>query len=96
MTHDDGVSSDPTLDARGAGVYVVWVDNRAGKENVYIKNSRDRGATWGSDTALTTHEGRTYARRPSVAVDDQGTVYVMWTSNSRGAPQVFLSRGVPR
>ncbi|MDP7112548.1 MAG: sialidase family protein, partial [Myxococcota bacterium] len=96
LTHDDGVSSDPTLDARGTGVYVVWVDDRSGKENIYFKNSRDRGATWGPDTALTTHQGRTYARRPSVAVDDQGTVYVMWTSNSPGAPQVFLSRGVPR
>lgn len=62
-------------------VYVVWLDGRdhappEGTFSLYLAKSTDQGRTFGKNIRI--QSGVCPCCRPSVAVDDDGTVYVAW------------------
>ncbi|MFC1594114.1 hypothetical protein ACFL38_02180 [Candidatus Omnitrophota bacterium] len=95
---DDDPSSSPgspsvALDSNGF-LYVAWSDNRNGTSEVYFDISTDQGATFNTDiyvpdTPAGTHESKT----PSLAVDAGGNVYIAWTDERNGNPDIFFAKG---
>ena len=61
-------------------IYVVWLDGRdqaqPGTFSVYLAKSIDQGHTFGKNVRV--QSGVCPCCRPSIAVDDDGTVYVAW------------------
>ncbi|MEE9601019.1 MAG: exo-alpha-sialidase [Thermoplasmata archaeon] len=61
----------------------VWLDNRTGQLNVYYANSSDSGRSWSPNLRVTEAETPSSYVRPGdylgLAVDRNGTVYVVWT-----------------
>lgn len=61
-------------------IYVVWLDGREsaqpGTFSVYLAKSTDQGRSFGKNIRIQT--GACPCCRPSIAVDDDGTVYVAW------------------
>jgi hypothetical protein len=63
-------------------VYIVYVarppDNVDDDGNVYLVSSTDKGQTWSRATQLNDDKGSALQFFPSVAVDPDGGVHVMW------------------
>ncbi|MCX6841997.1 MAG: T9SS type A sorting domain-containing protein [candidate division WOR-3 bacterium] len=78
LTTDAGASYYPAVAVRGDTVHVVWQDNRDGNYEIYYKRSTNAGASWGSDTRLTTDAGT--SQYPCVAVSGD-KVWVVWDDN---------------
>src|SRR6187401_1769355 len=60
LTNDPGSSTltgnfSRGIAASGDSLYVVWIDNRDGNNEIYFKRSVDNGASWGADTRLTSN-----------------------------------------
>jgi hypothetical protein len=78
---DDQHSTDPgiAIDANG-NLHVVWNDDRDGNYEIYYK--RFDGASWGTDTRLTSADGD--SRYPSIAVDGLNRILVVWQDKRGG------------
>ncbi len=71
-------------------VYVVWADNRDGRKMyVYTRYSTDSGNTWLTPKNIRTSGATDYVEDPTIAIDDNGTVYAVW-SDERTDNKVFL------
>ena len=62
----------------GSTVYMVWNDNQAGDENVYLVVSRDRGITIGAPIRVNDDATTAPQLAPSVAVDGSGRAVIAW------------------
>ncbi len=61
---------------------------------LYVDTSYDGGASYGAAVAVTPHAQPILARaedRPSIAVDAQGGVYVVYTAGAHAAPVTYLA-----
>ena len=71
----------------GESVFVMWVDDREGKLNVWARRSTDGGTTWQEEVRLsrTDREGFDvyYGDYGGLAVDDAGRLHAVW-SEGRG------------
>jgi len=71
-------------------VYLVWIDWRGPKYDVYFDSSKNHGATWRSsdirlDVGDIIDDG---SRQPSINCSEDGKVYVAW---GEGAETVYLN-----
>jgi hypothetical protein len=70
-------------------VYVAWVEHRGGKEaDVWLSHFDGEGRPLGSPARVNPNAGEATAWRgdpPTVAVAQDGTVYVGWTARDEGA-----------
>ncbi|MFN4133849.1 MAG: sialidase family protein, partial [Candidatus Hadarchaeales archaeon] len=105
LTNDQsGDSRFPVAAGTGATVHVVWWDDRddltkdrrgypplepTGNYEIYYKRSTDGGATWGSDTRLTSDSG--ISRDPTIATAGQD-VYVVWADNRDGNYEIYFKQ----
>jgi len=83
-----GSASDPKICCSTAGVFVVWLDNRAGSgPNLYFNRSVDGGATWlVNDILVNTIAPGSGSLGPYNLCCDQASVYVAWSDyHSRNA-----------
>ncbi len=74
-------SGEPNIAVEGSSVHVVWMDERAGKWDIYYKRSLDRGATWGGDVIVSNnpnHEG------PADVAAYGDTIHVVWDRTVSG------------
>jgi len=81
--------------ASGQGlVFAVWLDLRSRGTRLYGAASRDGGAAWSKNLQIyESPEGKICeCCHPSVAVDDQGAIYVMWRNWLGGARDMYWSR----
>jgi len=80
-------------------VYVLWHDYA--QEKIFIDNSTDGGATWGNDVAVAStnigfaatiscNGGRFATPAPQMAIDAQGTIYVVFAKDAGHGPGVNL------
>ncbi|MCU0913273.1 MAG: Ig-like domain-containing protein [Planctomycetes bacterium] len=81
---DPNNTSDQKLPAMAAGgtnaspiYYVVWEDYRAAQSQIWMATSTNQGGTW--TERQITDQSAVDAREPGVAVDPNGTVFVVWT-----------------
>lgn len=93
LTFNASASEFPNVAAVGANVYVAWQDKRNINWDIYFKRSTNYGATWGSDTRLTTSTADQV--NPSIAAWGYD-VDVVWTDNRYGASntEIFLRRSL--
>lgn len=80
--------------ANEAGTVVVaWLDLRERGTRIYAAVSRDHGATWSKDQLVYTSPSGSVCEccHPSVAVDDRGTVAIMFRNNIEGRRDMFLA-----
>ncbi len=87
----------PLLAIYGTGaeqrMVAIWSDYRTTNPQIRAAVSTDRGQTWGSSVAISSHDNSS-SIYGSVAVDSVGTFYVAWmrSRGSGGWGEVFFSR----
>jgi hypothetical protein len=91
LTSDPGVSMGPCVGASGSTVHVTWEDNRDGNYEIYYKRSTDNGASWGSDTRLTSNS----AASTGSSIDISGAnVHVVWTDERDANSEIYYKSSV--
>lgn len=75
---------DVALAGRGARVWALWEDQRAGgPTEIYLSHSDDGGMTWQSDQRLPLASGSAGGGDPSAVVLADGTLLAAWQSQGR-------------
>jgi hypothetical protein len=75
---------DVALAGRGARVWALWEDQRAGgPTEIYLSHSDDGGVTWHPDQRLPLASGSAGGGDPSAVVLADGTLLVAWQSQGR-------------
>jgi hypothetical protein len=94
LSNNSGVSLLPRVAAvpGSNNVYIMWVDNTAGKYNVFFKRSTDGGATFGNTINLSNNNNVGLSFFPQMATSSSFKVYVVWADNSTGRYNVFFKR----
>ncbi|MEW6683834.1 MAG: hypothetical protein AB1451_13080 [Nitrospirota bacterium] len=98
----------PSLAVDGAEVTIAFADNRkctgdpqtpcpedpngTGPTDVYVVRSLDGGATFFPSVRLNNDQTSSPHGRPSVALDDVGRAYAIWTDDRNGSSQAFMTR----
>jgi hypothetical protein len=75
-------------------VYAVWWEGtESTKGTIRFNRSDDYGATWlKTEQILDNNPGKEGPRFPILTVDEQGVVYVIWSSDRSGNYQLYLNR----
>ena len=87
----------PRVACSGLNVYVVWQDDRNGKQDIFFNRSADGGVTWlPADVRLDTDVAGAANSFSPVIVCDQLAVYVAWTDDRNGlaARDMFFNRSL--
>jgi hypothetical protein len=85
------LSAQPRIQADAQGrVIVAWIDNREGRTEIYARSSSDGGRTWGAEVNVS--RGGHSAREQEILTDGTGGVFLVWTDNRDGTPNVFFAR----
>ena len=72
---------DPHMVVSGSGkLYVVWVDHRNARSDIYFAYSSDQGSTWSANVQI--NDDATWGLYPQVAIDAAGKIYVAWADGS--------------
>lgn len=73
----------PDIAVSGKNIYVAWNEvqqgNPSNNHDIYLRVSRDNGATFGSSINISNNTGSSYL--PRIAAD-QDKVYIAWTDNT--------------
>lgn len=79
--------------ARGAQdeVYCAWIDLRSGKPQIWGACSKDGGASWTNEAAISGEAEICPCCAPSVAFDANGRVHVMWRGLRDGARDMQIA-----
>jgi hypothetical protein len=101
ITNGTGRSFDTRINAEGDNVYVTWLNNKTGVNQIYMKASTDAGETFGDEVMINNPisgiEGkvasattRTGHGTPIIASGDN--VYMTWFENATGqnTPELFF------
>lgn len=81
MTNNAALSFYASAAVQGSVVYVVWVDQRDGNSEIYLKRSSDGGVSWEADTRLT--NSTSASRYPSIAVSGSN-IHLVWHDDRNG------------
>lgn len=68
-------------------ILVVWQSTRTGNNDIFCRKSPDGGASWSSETPITTDANED--RNPSVTQMEDGRIWVVWHSNRLGDNEVL-------
>jgi len=70
------------IEAIDGTIWVAWASYRTGDFEIFYKKSTDNGASWSSDTQLTTNNGDDEA--PSIIQTRDSSFWVVWQSDRKG------------
>jgi len=73
-------SGSHTIAARGDTVYLAWADDRGPGRAVYFSKSTDKGLTWSENKKISGDDNCYFQ---SLAVDERGYIYVVWSNGYR-------------
>jgi len=90
----DTYEFDLGANASGTEVYVVYTDARNGDPDVFARRSLNDGVTWSPGLRVDDAPAGVEALRPSIAVDDVGSVHLAWEDfrNVTWSYQIYHSR----
>jgi uncharacterized repeat protein (TIGR01451 family) len=74
----------------GGTLYLAWQDSRNGDYDIYFARSTDGGTTWSANVRVHDDVGSADQHAPSLAVDGDGNIYVVWLSDPGGSGFVNL------
>jgi hypothetical protein len=87
----DAVNHQLLADGRGRA-FLVWSDGRHGREDVFFARSPDGGRSWEPPVRLSRRPvGATVSTTPSMALDQEGRVYVAWADRRNGRSDIYLN-----
>ena len=89
LTSNSSTSEYPSVTVSGSTVNVIWDDGRDGNFEIYSKRSTDGGATWGTDTRLTTNTAQSYG--PCVTGEGLN-LGIVWRDDRDGNIEVYYKR----
>jgi len=95
ISPDEGLSSGPlkvAVDSRGCA-HVVWVDTRYTEGEIYYRHSDSTGTVWSPETRLTIDPA--ISTNPSVAVDVNGRVHVVWEDERDLNREIYYKTAKP-
>lgn len=69
---------------------MVWCGNTPGNYEIFYRRNTDGGANW-SSKRLTYNAGYSYA--PSIVVDSDNYVHVIWCDNTPGKNEIYFKSG---
>jgi hypothetical protein len=99
LTEGNGTSFDARLDASGDNVYVSWINNKSGSNQIYFKASNDRGRTFGNEIMIDSKISKGEIIQPMPRIDNAATmvsagnnVYIIWHEdvNRTGHPEILF------
>ncbi|MBU0727424.1 glycoside hydrolase [Patescibacteria group bacterium] len=91
LTNDGAVSQNPSIAVVENNVYVAWVDNRNGSNEVYAKYSSNAGTSWGDEVLLS--KDLALSERITIKANETG-VYLIWTTQeSEKEYNVYFVKG---
>jgi hypothetical protein len=70
-------------------IYVVWYGETPGDREIFLKKSMNGGSSW-TQKRLTWNSGD--SMNPSIAIDSQDNIYVVWTDATPGNREIFLKK----
>ncbi len=72
---------DPHMAVSGSGkLYVVWVDHRNSRSDIYFSYSADQGSSWSANVQV--NDDASGGLYPQVAIDAAGKIYVAYADGS--------------
>jgi hypothetical protein len=88
LTWTSGASVEPAIAVDSSGnLYVVWVDDTPGNEEIHCKKSTDGGVTWTPRKRLTwTSSGSGF---PALAVDPSDNLHIVWQDSTPGNAEIY-------
>jgi len=87
LTDNAGDSVNPAIIVSGSNVYVVWVDGTPGNDEIFLRKSANKGATWLPAQRLTNNVGS--SRYPAVA-NNSTYLYVAWDNDIPDLREIYL------
>ena len=91
LTWTSGASVEPAIAVDSSGnLYVVWVDDTPGNEEIHCKKSTDEGATWTANRRLTWTSG--VSECPALAVDSSDFLHMFWGDNTPGNFEIYYRK----
>lgn len=67
-----------TID-KNEDIYIVWADERNGNYDIYFSKSTNGGESFNTNVRVNDDTGSSSQSAPSLAVDGNGNVYIVWT-----------------
>jgi hypothetical protein len=90
LTYNSGSSTTPSITTNANNhLHLVWVDKTPGNNELYYKRSTDGGVSW-TTKRLTFNSGDSYA--PSIAVDSNNHIHVVWSDSSPATSSIFYKK----
>jgi hypothetical protein len=92
LTNGTGRSFDTRIDAEGENVYVTWLNNKTGVNQIYMRASNDAGETFGDEVQVNnaiSSEGKVASPTPRIGhgtpvITSGDNVYMVWFENATG------------
>ena len=79
----------PTVATLDDLVVIAWYTDTLVNQEVYVVRSNDGGESFSAPVKMSTGQERAYA--PSVAIDDNGVVFIAWHDRTRGIFDIFVT-----
>jgi len=91
-----GTSSQGSVDlavGNDGTIYAAWLDNRNGNQHIWTANSTNEGQSFGTNRVIYALGSQA---EPSIAMSDDGIIYVVWQDATSGNNDIVLSKSTNR
>ena len=88
LSNSTGGSSNPQIAISGNNVYVTWIDNTPGNNDIFVAASNNNGASFGNPINLSNNAGSSTS--PQIATSGNN-VYVTWYDGPFGNTDIFVA-----
>ncbi len=89
LTNHPAESIFPSITLSDIYAHIVWIDVRNSHQEIYYKQSTNRGVSWGADTRLTIFDSHKYF--PSIGISGS-LVLVVWGDDRDGNNEIYYKR----
>jgi len=87
LTNNSGESSYPAIGVYGSRIYVVWMDDTPGNNEIYLRKSADGGGTWQTAKKLSNNAGD--SEDPDISVIGS-QIHVTWDDYTPGNWDIYF------
>ena len=89
ISNNPGNSALPAIAVNGNNVYVIWIDDTDGFDEIFFSKSTDGGETFSTPENISNIPG--ISAFPAIAVNGNN-VYVVWSDDTDGFDEIFFSK----